>query len=200
MSTPFLQVCYIKISFYSSSVLAVASVFSLLSTCLTFFLVSLKQQTIQAVILSHSLTAMPRRAAANSSTANLLGRISPANTNRLAARPNNAIRDRVGAVGGKHFPFVAENAAVPAAVNHDHASLVDQVLVNQRLDPLLRAPLWEVHCQAPSEAAKYTAAVQSLNAKQATVSVCEAVISRTLERLLMDSFSNVLARTLPPTV
>ena len=51
--------------------------------------------------------------------------------------------------------------------------LFDQVLVNQRLDPLLRAPLWEVHCQAPSEAAKYTTAVQSLNAKQATVSVRE---------------------------
>ncbi len=78
--------------------------------------------------------------------------------------------------------------------------LFDQVLVNQRLDPLLRAPLWEVHCQAPSEAAKYTAAVQSLNAKQATVSVREAVISRTLERLLMDSFPNVLARYLPPAV
>ena len=36
----------------------------------------------------------------------------------------HAIGDRVGAVGGKHCPFVAENATVPAAVDHDHASLV----------------------------------------------------------------------------
>jgi hypothetical protein len=71
--------------------------------------------------------------------------------------------------------------------------LLDGALVNQRVAPLLRCPLWELHLQSPADAAQYSQALQTVAVKQATVSVRESAIARTVERMLLDHYPATLA-------